>query len=362
MASGLTAASSLKAAPRVLVQGVGGIGGVVCARLTEAGADLTPVTGNPQIAEVLNREGFDLEEQGVRRRVALRSPAYAAPPPDGGPWDWIVLVTQNTRLREALALSAPRLAPQGRVLCLQNGLPEPHAAELVPAERVLGAVVSWAASMPEPGRYVRTTRGSIQVGRPGGEADDAVREAVALLAPCGEVRATDNLLGVRWSKLALNSTITTMGAVGGDRLGVLVREDCVRDLAIHIFSETVDVCAAMGVRLEKVSGTFDLGRVALPPAQRARPAGWAWLWRHALLRAIGARYGQARSSMLYALERGRPPEVDYLNGEIVRAGQHHGVPTPANAALVELVHALAAGRLQHGVEHLRALRDRLREG
>lgn len=345
------------AGPRILVQGVGGVGGTLCARLTAAGVDLTPITGNPAIAEALNREGFDLDDRGQRARVPLRSPAFAQVPEDGGPYDLIVLVTQTPRLQEALRASAPRLAPEGRVLCLQNGLPEPYAAALVPPERVYGGVVSWAASMPTPGRYVRTTVGAIQVGRPGHPADATAQQLAALLAPTGPTRAVDNLLGVRWSKLALNSTITTMGAVAGDRLGVIVQHAYVRDLALQIFSEVVDVTQAAGVRLEKVSGTFHLSQVALPPAQRRHLSGWAWLWRHALLRAIGARYGGARSSMLYALERGRPPEVDFLNGEIVKEGQRRGVPTPVNAGLVALVHGIAEGRLGHGLEHLQALRD-----
>ncbi|MEY3211943.1 MAG: hypothetical protein RIT28_2424, partial [Pseudomonadota bacterium] len=71
------------------------------------------------------------------------------------------------------------------------------------------------------------------------------------------------------------------------------------------------------------------------------------------------RYGGARSSMLYAIERGRPPEVDYINGEIVRFGAQTGVPTPVNTELVRLVHEIAAKRLPHGFEPLHALRAKV---
>jgi len=58
---------------------------------------------------------------------------------------------------------------------------------------------------------------------------------------------------------------------------------------------------------------------------------------------------------LYALERGRPPEIDHLNGEIVRRGEALGIPTPVNRALVGRVRAIEAGCEMSSVAGLRAL-------
>jgi 2-dehydropantoate 2-reductase len=63
--------------------------------------------------------------------------------------------------------------------------------------------------------------------------------------------------------------------------------------------------------------------------------------------------------MLYALERGRPPEIDFLNGEIVARGRALGVPTPVNAALVEAVRAVEARRASSSLALLRELHDRV---
>ena len=59
-----------------------------------------------------------------------------------------------------------------------------------------------------------------------------------------------------------------------------------------------------------------------------------------------------RSSMLYALERGRPPEIDFLNGEIVTRGAALGVPTPVNTALVDCVRRIERGAASSSVEGL----------
>ncbi len=346
---------------RTLIQGVGGIGGVVAATLLKSGfPDLQLVTGNPQLAEAILRDGLRVRERDgsafVARPTLAPSPTV---PEDGGPYELIILVTQTPRLAEALRASQAQLSPTGVVLCLQNGLPEAHAEAIIGQGRVLGGVVGWAASMTAPGEYVRTTPGAIHLGWPGRPADAKVSAVAAALAPTGDVHVTDNLLGVRWSKLAINATITTMGAIAGVPLGRLVQDEQARELALHIFSEAVDVCGALGVRLEAVSGTFPLARLALGAAERRAPGLFARLWRHAALRVVGARYGGARSSMLYALERGRPPEVDYINGEIVRFGAQIGVPTPVNTELVRVIHEIAAGRLPHGFEPLHALRAKV---
>ena len=56
-------------------------------------------------------------------------------------------------------------------------------------------------------------------------------------------------------------------------------------------------------------------------------------------------YGDVKPSMLQDLERGRTTEVDFINGYVVTLGRQLGVRTPANAAIVETVHAMARGQI-----------------
>jgi 2-dehydropantoate 2-reductase len=43
------------------------------------------------------------------------------------------------------------------------------------------------------------------------------------------------------------------------------------------------------------------------------------------------------SSMLQDITRGRRTEIDFLNGAIVAKGAGHGIPTPVNACITDLV-------------------------
>jgi 2-dehydropantoate 2-reductase len=212
----------------------------------------------------------------------------------------------------------------------------------VGVERVVGAVVAWGASMVEPGVYERTSPGGFSVGvLPGGD-DSRLRELAELLEAVGPVSITENLSGVRWSKLAINCAVSTLGTLGGERLGSLLRLRFVRRLALEIVTEVVEVAASEGIRLEKVAGTVDLDWLSLAAEERHKPSV-ALATKHALLLAVGARYRRMRSSMLAALERGREPAVDFLNGEVVERAGRHGLAVPVNSRARELVWAVARG-------------------
>lgn len=340
-------------APRLLVVGCGAIGGVVAAHLLEQGLDTTALTTNPLIADAINTNGFVVRGEGALG--AVRGAALRALPKNGAPFDYVLLATQPTDVEKAAREAAPWLAPDGVMVCFQNGLCEERVGALIGPERVLGAVVAWGASMIEPGVYDRTSAGGFALGRPSGEVDAKVEELGRLLEAVGPVHVTDNLLGSRWSKLAINCAISSLGTVGGDRLGALLRHRFVRRLALEIMTETRDVARALGVRLEKVAGTLDLDWIALTPADRAASGSASLIAKHTLLLAVGARYRRLRSSMLAAIERGRPPAVDFLNGEVVSRGRALGIPTPVSALVQERVHTIAGGKLRPSVDSLRAL-------
>lgn len=66
--------------------------------------------------------------------------------------------------------------------------------------------------------------------------------------------------------------------------------------------------------------------------------------RHLVLRVMGMRYRRLRSSSLQSLERGRPTEIDSLNGYIARRARELGLAAPLNERLVAMVHEIEQGR------------------
>ncbi|MFO0759515.1 MAG: 2-dehydropantoate 2-reductase [Byssovorax sp.] len=344
--------------PRMLVVGCGGIGGIVAAHLFEQGHDVTALTTNPLIADAINAHGFRV--RGDESPGTVRGHAVQKLDGRSGLFDYVLLATQPPQVEEAARGALPYLAPNGAMVCFQNGLCEERIAAIAGPDRTLGAIVAWGASMVEPGLYDRTSAGGFVLGRADGAPDPRLDELGRALEAIGPTTVTDNLRGARWSKLAINCAISSLGTVGGDRLGALMRHRHVRRLALEIMSETVSVARALGVRLEKVSGTLDLEWIALTDAERVAAGSPGLFAKHALLLAVGARYRRLRSSMLSAIERGRPPAVDFLNGEVVARGAALGIPTPINAAVRAEVLAIAAGKAKPSHALCRSFFERTR--
>jgi len=332
--------------PRILVVGAGGIGGIVAGSLAEVGADVTAVSTNPAIRDAVAKDGFRLRDEGEEVAVPGR---VVETPTAGERFDVVVLATQPPQVEEAARTALPFLAADGNVVVLQNGLCEDRIAAIVGRPRVIGGIVAWGASMPEPGVYDKTAAGGFTLGRidpapdPSG-VDDDCRAVGGLLEAVGPVTYTANLMGARWSKLALNCAISSLGTIAGERLGPLVGVRRYRRLALEVMTEVVEVARREGVKLEKVAGTVDLGWLALTPAEREAKLGTAGLTaKHTLLMGVGLRYRRMRSSMLAAIERGRTPAVDFLNGEVVARAARHGLDVPVNSRVVELIWAIARG-------------------
>src|SRR6187551_1021364 len=132
--------------PRILVMGAGGIGGIVSATLTEVGSAVTAVSTNALIRAAVDKSGFRVLDEGEERTVR----GWVSPAPEGK-YDLCILATQPPNVEEAARTALPHLADDAEVVVLQNGLCEERIAAIVGGERVVGAIVAWGASMPQPG-------------------------------------------------------------------------------------------------------------------------------------------------------------------------------------------------------------------
>lgn len=337
----------MSAPPRILVVGAGAIGGVTIAALHARG-HAPAVLVRPGVTADALASGLVVRDGQQETRVPVRSTTGLGPEDR---FDLILLATQPTEVEAAAAQVASHLTPDGAVLVMQNGLCERRVAPIVGDDRVLGAVVAFGASVDAPGVVRRTSRGGIVLGRPDGRPDPRLDLLADLLSGVGPIDRTDDLLGTRWTKLAINCAISTLGTLGGDRVGPLIARAFVRRLGLEILSECATVARAEQVRLQRIAGTFDLDGIVLTPAERqGRPPS---LWgKHALVWAVGARYRNLRSSMLRAIEAGKPPAIDFLNGEVVEAAARHGLAVPVNASAVEAVREIAAGHAAPSVQLL----------
>ena len=241
------------------------------------------------------------------------------------------------------------------MVCLQNGLCEERVAAIAGAERTVGAVVAWGAAMPEPGVYDRTAPGGFALGRIDGAVDARLEELGRVLECVGPTELTRNLAGKRWSKLAINCAISSLGTLGGDRLGALLQHRFVRRLALEIMTEAVHVARREASRLEKVSGTLDLDWIALTEEERraAAPLRCSPSTRCST-RSACATGGCAAPCSPPSSAAVRPPSTSSTaRSSSAAAGAR--VPTPVNARVRAWVWDVAGGKRTPGMALLREL-------
>ncbi|MCP4502938.1 MAG: 2-dehydropantoate 2-reductase [Deltaproteobacteria bacterium] len=341
--------------------GCGGVGGVTAAGLASIGVSVTAITGNDAISKSIVENGLRLDTEDGQKSVKLPAVTSCSDLEDKTEFDVALFATPPNYTRKALEDALPLLAKDAPCVFFQNGLAEERALEVLDDKRVVGSIVSFGASMHGPGHVERTSQGGYVVGRLNGEHDEVVQRVIELLQKAQPAERAPNLRGSRWSKLAINCAISSLGTIGGDRLGTLMRHRFVRRLCLETMTEVTQIALAEGVSLEKVSGTLDLEWLSLDDDERKVAGSPTLFAKHTVLLAVGAKYRRLRSSMLGAIERGREPSVDFLNGEIVVRGEKHGISVPINQALQEEVHRISRGESQSSLETLRDLFDRTRD-
>src|SRR5204863_3481683 len=199
------------------------------------------------------------------------------------------------------------------VVCLQNGVDNADQVRAAANVVVLPAAVYVAVSVPETGRVKHLARGDLIIGPRSKITTELTKLFIRASIPC---RISDNIEGELWVKLLCNCALNAISALGHARYGEIAQNSDAKLLMQHIVDEVLAVGQAGGVVL---------------PGIRDRESGMA-----AALE-IATQMADALSSTAQDLNRGRPTEIDSLNGYIARRGAELGGPVPVNHALFTLV-------------------------
>ncbi|HYM39580.1 MAG TPA: 2-dehydropantoate 2-reductase [Thermoplasmata archaeon] len=310
----------------IAVLGAGAIGGSVGALLAENGHDVTLVGRSDQV-RAIRESGLQLEGS----LGAFTAKVRAATTLDGIPD--LALLAVKTQDVEATVRSSESLLHDVPLVTLQNGVRSDEiVARILPPNKLLSAVVMVTATYLVPGHVTLVDRGHLVLGRPRGPRDTLSEEIAGVLNPAVPTYLSDNLIGAHWVKLIMNLN-NALPALSNRALREVSDDPLLRELAVRLMREGVRVAERGGVVLEPLGGV-SLRTVRL---LTRLPVSWA-------AGMFGARAGRVGGgwpvlgSTLQSVRRGRPTEVDYLNGEVVAQGARLGIPTPFNAKVVELVH------------------------
>ena len=329
---------------RVAIVGAGAVGCYYGGMLARAGVPVTLI-GRPQHVDAMRRDGLRLSTAAFDERVPVEASTEVAAVAGAA----LVLVCVKSPDTESTGRElAPHLAPDARVLSLQNGVDNAARLKAVLGRAVAPAVVYVATEMSGPGHVRHMGRGELVIPTGLGvatsiDASDPVdvtanaavaldatlapvpradgglasADVVALFARAGvPVELSDNVLGALWGKLLLNCGYNAISAITDLPYGRMVTLPGIARTVHDAVAECLAVAAAMDVTIP----------------------GDVWA---AVERIATSMPGQF-SSTCQDLRRGKPTEIDHLNGYVVRQGDRLGVPVPLNRTLHALVKALEA--------------------
>lgn len=326
---------------RVAIMGAGSIGTVLGALMTQSGLQVDLVDAYKPHVMALREKGAT-----ITGGLELNVPVVAYTPDElSGIYDVVFLLCKQTGTRQALAQMLPHLHPKSVVCALQNGIPEELVSSIVGKERTIGGIVLFGATWMAPGVVCCTSSGEYmrdgmltEIGELDGSLTQRLYAVQKLLGQAGRCDLTQRLLGLRWTKILINATASGMSAAMGCTYGdILDRKDAMLALA-HIGDETAKVAHAKGIQLITVDGNDYEEREILEGQNAEDKLDFYYqFW--------GEKHRALKASMLQDLEKGRPCEIDFINGQVCQGGKEEGILTPYNDMVVALVQ-LAQSRKQ----------------
>ena len=317
--------------PQIVIHGAGSVGCYIGAAWIAAGLNVA-FLGRPSVRDEIAANGLTVTDS-EKRRIELRPDEvdFATDPQALAQADIIALCVKST----GTAAAAKEIARHGRkdatVISFQNGVGNAEALKgALPGFTILSGMVPFNVARMGNGRWHKGVTGALwaedhEVTR---ALDDRIGEKP------GHMKLSDDMKGVLWGKLLINLNNAVNALSGRTLLEQLSDRDYRRVVAASQV-EALEILEAAGI------APAQLGPI--PPKLLPHVIGAPDLvFRNTVLK-VQKIDANARSSMADDFAAGRPTEIDWLNGEVVRLAHKLGRRAPVNERIVALVRQAEAG-------------------
>ena len=302
--------------PEIAVVGAGAVGCFFGGRLAQAGHPVTLI-GRPSHVDAINRDGLWIDSQDSCGAIPVRASVAVS---DAANADLILLAVKSADTVAVAKTLSTVLRPDALILSLQNGVD--NCARLRPyiVQTAFPAVVYVAVGMQGPGRVKHFGRGELVIGDPESSSSSPSEDSLRMIArvfesagiPCA---VSPEIKRALWKKFLVNCTYNGISALGQIPYGKMVQVPQIQSLIEALTAEFIQVAQAEGVDLSPEEAALANQTIAQTmPGQR--------------------------SSTAQDLARGKPTEIDYLNGVIVEIAHRHGISVPTHRAIHGLVKML----------------------
>lgn len=332
---------------RIAVIGAGAMGTVIGALLTEGGCNVELIDTYKEHVEAMNKDGIHIIGK-IDRHIKVKA---IFPNEASGYYDLILSLTKHSRILSSLEAIKSHTYEDTIVLTLQNGLPEAKAAGIYPHKNVFGGSMEFSATFKAPG-VTELTSGietvAICFGSYDGPITDKVRKVKSVLDCVGKISITDNIKGIKWSKLTINAVFSGLPTALNCTVGDVLKDEKAMDVAVHLGRECANVIHGLGVDPVRIFAEFGTGMKPVPERigfyTEAEKEAVIKYWK-----AVEAPFVDLVPSMLQDIRRGKKCEVQDINGEFARTGKRLGIETPYMDKVIECILKLQNGEV--AMEH-----------
>ncbi len=300
---------------RFLIMDLGASGGILAAHLAAAGHTVHGLDAWDVHREMILREGLRVTGQ-VSLTVPIPVMVAEAAELRRKDYDYVVIAGKTTRLPWAVE-TLRQLTGDFRIMAYQNGVDnEEFLARHFERARIFRAAINYGGILKGPGRVDMTF-----FHKPSylgclcakGVCSAAVTLAELLTKAGLDTEATGNIKSHTWNKNMLNAAMSPVSAILGMTMAEVMRNQNTLGLVKVLLEESLAVGKASGLEFGEnfLQECLDF-----------------------LFKA-----GDHKPSMLIDIERGRPTEIDFINGQIVSRSHLHDVPAPTHSTILALVKA-----------------------
>lgn len=320
----------------IAIVGTGANGASLGADMVRAGLDVTFIEQWPAHVEAMRADGLTVRTPETTEVTPVNVFHFCQVAELRTRFDIVFISVKSYDTRWVCELIKPLLHEESVVVGLQNGMTIDDVADIVGPERTIGAVLGIAANMYNPGVVIRQIPRSgtwLTVGTLDGSRTPAVEAVAQALRHSGAIEISDDIRASKWMKLIANIPEMLPSAILGLPLLDAIKIEGMREVMDDASREAFRTARALGVEMKPIFGK----------AADDVPEGDQYAID--LLDAVLASYSlpDTRVAVLQDWDKGRRAELDAFSGYVVAQQEHTGVPTPVNAAMLEV-----AARIQEG--------------
>ncbi len=314
---------------KIAVIGCGAIGSIFLGKLCRQAGDVFGVVRDyqkePLFEQGLKIRGIEEFDVSVKSGTALREKP-----------DLVILAVKINDIEEALSRNKEYLK-DAYILTTENGIRADYiVSKFIPEEKIITGIVLFGATFSPPNTVTYNFQGPVVLGSIF-EKNVGILPAVKdLLAKSFDVVVEESIKGPKYLKVFVNLN-NCIPAVLGVSMQDAFSDLRLARLAVMLNEEAYEIVDKSGVKLKDLPG-YPVSRVESLVSMPVDAAAGIFSQVMASL-SKEPLYG----SILQSIKRGRPSEIDYINGEIVRLAEENNLPAPLNKKITDMVHKVETG-------------------